>query len=130
MIFQRVFFLFSDSSTLFEDDVKPPPPPLGFEKAIDILSAWIHKKFFSESSESSTKSGSKEGRNTTSVKEVLKDTIEGSEESEIKTSTPERKNIYPCINVKYVCVLDKYLFKGNGSRFYAVMRDPWPWLLF
>lgn len=77
----------------FEDDVKPPPPPLGFEKAIDILSAWIHKKFFSESSESSTKSGSKEGRNTTSVKEVLNDTIEGSEESKSKTSTPERKNI-------------------------------------
>ena len=28
----------------FEDDVKPPLP-LGFEKAVDILSTWIHKKF-------------------------------------------------------------------------------------
>jgi len=72
----------------FEDDVKPPLP-LGFEKAVDILSTWIHKKFFSESPK---KSGSKEERNTRG-NEVLTDINDGSEESKIKTSTPARENV-------------------------------------
>ena len=72
----------------FEDDVKPPLP-LGFEKAVDILSTWIHKKFFSESPK---KSGSKEERHTRG-NEVLTDTNDGSEESKIKTSTPARENV-------------------------------------
>ena len=73
---------------VFEDEeLKPTLAPVGFDKAVDILSAWIHKKFFAEkSTDDSGFKGDEE--------EAQSESSEGSKiQFKIKSSTPLRPNV-------------------------------------
>ena len=74
---------------VFEDEeLKPTLAPVGFDKAVDILSAWIHKKFFAE------KSTDDSGFKGDEEEEAQSESSEGSKiQFKIKSSTPLRPNV-------------------------------------